>query len=71
MHQILPINGVYMCMQATAAANSQVHPREELEGALQQQDILYSSLDREAKSAFAEGGTELTALRASMHGAFR
>ncbi len=71
LYDTLFIQYVHMCMQATAAANSQVQSREELEGALQQQDTLYRSLDQETEDASPEGGPELTALHASMHSAFR
>ena len=62
---------VYMRMQAGAAVSSQVHLSEEMERALQQQDALFSGLDRAKQSTSADGGPELTALHASMHSAFR
>ena len=63
--------GVQMCMQAGATVSSQVRPSKEMEGALQQQDMLFSGLDRETQSVPADGGPELTALHVSMHSAFR
>ena len=58
-------------MQASAAASSRVHPREETERALRQQDKLYSSLGPEKHGASAEAGSELAALHVSMHTTFR